>query len=382
MAESADVVVIGAGFAGAATAFHLARRGIANVVILEQEARPGLHASGKNAALVFQLMEQVDEARLAVEGLGFYAEPPDGFSERPLLRSCGSILVAGEAGRASLEEAERDAKRLGIPAHFVSRDHVVRRVPLLRESEFVVALENSTDAIVDIAALLNGYLDSSRRAGARLELGEPVVEIRRAHGRIEAVVTPKRTIHTHAVVNAAGPWAGKIGKLARVGDRTIAPRRRHLYEAEARVAIDPSWPFVWNADLDVYFRPEGRGLLMSPCDASAHLPVEPALDPATERLLEDKLRAAFPALLPITVISARACLRTFAANCRFLIGPDPDLAGLVWVAALGGHGMSTSYGVGRLGAMAALGETSPELEGFAPARLAARRSPEGNADVR
>ncbi len=368
MADSAEVVVIGAGFAGAATAYHLARRGAGKIVILEQEPRPGLHASGKNAALVFQLMENLDEARLAVEGLAFFTEPPDDFADRPLARRCGSILVAGDQGRKGLEDAAKDAARLGIPANMLPPSEVVRRVPVLRESDFTVALENPTDAIVDIAALLSGYLEAAQRGGASLVVDEPVVEIRRAHGRVAAVVTPKRVIHTHQVVNAAGAWAGKIGKLARVGDRTITPRRRHLFEGTTGVGIDPSWPFVWNADLDVYFRPEAGGLLMSPCDAGAHLAAEPVVDPAAEQLLGEKLGAAFPGLLPITVTSSRACLRTFAADGRFLIGPDPELTGLVWVAALGGHGMSTSYGVGRLGAAAALGETSADLDRFAPAR--------------
>src|SRR5688572_15850889 len=149
MADSADVVVIGAGFAGAATAYHLAQRGVGNVVILEQEPRPGLHASGKNAALVFQLMTNLDEARLAV----------DDFADRPLARRCGSILVAGEQGRKGLEDAGKDAARLGIAATLLPPSEVVRRVPVLRESDFAVALENPTDAIVDIAALLSGYLD-------------------------------------------------------------------------------------------------------------------------------------------------------------------------------------------------------------------------------
>src|SRR5512135_2798194 len=95
---SADVVVIGAGFAGASTAYHLVTRGVRDVLVLEREPIAGVHASGRNAALAFQVLSDAAEARLAVEGAHFIADPPDGFAATPLLRRCGSLLVAGDAG--------------------------------------------------------------------------------------------------------------------------------------------------------------------------------------------------------------------------------------------------------------------------------------------
>jgi D-arginine dehydrogenase len=369
MSETADVVVVGAGFAGAATAYHLTARGLTDVIVLEREPRPGEHASGKNAALAFQLMENLDEARLALEGLEFYGDPPEGFAARPLLRRCGSILVAGERVRAGLREAAGDAATLGVAVRFLEQDELLRRIPPLRGGDAVVGLENATDAVVDIAALLGGYLAAAERGGMRLATDEAVVEIGRANGRVSSVVTTKRTIETRLVVNAAGPWAGKVAKLARVPARSIAPRRRHLYEARTRATIDAAWPFVWHAERDVYFRPDRGGLLLSPCDATPHLPAAPEVDPAVETQLREKAAAAFPGLLPLEDVSPRACLRTFVSDGRFVIGPDPELEGFLWVAALGGHGMSTSYGVGRIAAAAALGERTPELDAFSPARL-------------
>jgi D-arginine dehydrogenase len=135
--------------------------------------------------------------------------------------------------------------------------------------------------------------------------------------------------------------------------------------------IGRDWPFVWHNDVDVYFRPEGDGLLMSPCDATPHPAQEPITDRAVEQLLADKVARAFPALAAARIASAWACLRTFARDERFVIGPDPALDGLIWAAALGGHGMTTSAAVGRLAAAAVLGDKSEELQHFAPARLAA-----------
>jgi D-arginine dehydrogenase len=350
--EAADVVIIGAGFAGAATAYHLTARGVRDVLVVEAEPRAGAHASGKNAALCFQLIADPDEARLAVEGTRVYAAPPEDLSPRSLLVRSGSLLVAEESGAAGLEESVAAARVLGVRAAMVSREEAVRRVPLLAGSSFAAALDNPEDGVVDIARLLDGYLAAARARGARVRFGEAVHAIDAEGSRVRSVTTAKATISTRCVVDAAGPWAGEVGRLAGAAPLEILPRRRHIFRAKPPQPIDGRWPFVWHADLDVYFRPEGDGILTSACDASPHPPQPPAVDDAAEADLRTKLTRAFPALGAPSVVEARACLRTFSQDESFLIGRDPQLDGFVWVAALGGHGMSTSYAVGRLAAAA------------------------------
>ncbi len=367
--RTADVVIVGAGFAGASTAYHLVRRGVRNVVILEREAIAGMHASGRNAALAFQVLSEPAEARLAVEGARFMARPPDGFSAVPLLRRCGSLLVAGADGLPQLQAAQHAATELGLDGEVISAAEAARRVPVLAGAPIAWAFWNPHDGVVDIHALLHGYLSAARTGGTRIEYHQTITGVRVSRGRVEAVETGNGTVATGCLVNAAGAWAGAIGELAGIGTRTLAPRRRHLFQTTLDVPIGRDWPFVWHDDFDVYFRPEGDGLLMSPCDATPHPPQEPVVDAAAEHLLAEKVARAFPALAPARIASAWACLRTFARDERFVIGRDPRVDGLVWVAALGGHGMTTSPAVGRLGAAAVLGETSEELQHFSPARL-------------
>jgi D-arginine dehydrogenase len=373
--ESAEVVIIGAGFAGAATAYHLVRRGVRDVLVLEREAIAGKHASGRNAALAFQALADSAEARLALEGARFIAAPPDGFCATPLLQRSGSLLVAQAAGLPQLREANQAAQYLGITGALISAEDAVRRVPALAGAPFAAAFWNPEDGVVDIHALLQGYFSGARAGGARVAFARAITAVRLAHGRVEAVETDRGAVRTRLLVNAAGAWAGEVGRLAGAGTRTLAPRRRHLFQTKVDIAIDRHWPFVWHNDLDVYFRPEGDGLLMSPCDATPHPPQEPVVDSAIEHLLAEKVGRAFPALASARITSAWACLRTFARDERFVIGRDPQIEGLVWVAALGGHGMTTSPAVGRLGASAVLGENSEELHYFSPARLARIPSP-------
>jgi D-arginine dehydrogenase len=367
--ETADVVIAGAGFAGAATAYQLVTRGVRNVLVLEREAVPGVHASGRNAALAFQILADAAEAALAVEGARFIADPPEGFCAVPLLRRCGSLLVAGAPGMPQLSVANDAAKQLGLPGEVITAGDAVRRVPVLQDAPFAGALWNPSDGVVDIHALLQSYLAGARHGGARIEFGATVTAVHVRSGRIDAVETNRGLVATGCLVNAAGAWAGEIGTLAGVGARSLAPRRRHLFQTAVDIPIDHDWPFVWHNDIDVYFRPEGDGLLMSPCDATPHAPREPIVDNAVQEMLAEKINRAFPRLGAARITSAWACLRTFARDEHFVIGRDPEIDGLVWVAALGGHGMTTSPAVGRLGAAAVLGERNEELERFAPARL-------------
>ena len=367
--STADVVIIGAGFAGAATAYQLTRRGVRNVLVLEREAVAGVHASGRNAALAFQVLSDSAEARLAVEGARFIADPPEGFTALALLRRTGSLLVADTAGVAQLHRSARAAAALGLGCQVIGVDDAVRRVPALARAPFAAAFWNPHDGVVDIHELLQGYLAAARSAGARIEYRCSVTGMRLEGGRVSALETAHGRVETRCVINAAGAWAGDVSEFAGIGTQTVAPRRRHLFQTVADVPVGRDWPFVWHNDLDVYFRPEGDGLLMSPCDATPHPPREPVVDGAAAQLLAEKIARAFPALATVRVASAWCCLRTFVRDERFVIGRDPDVDGLVWVAALGGHGMTTSPAVGRLGAAAVLGEASAELDYFSPARL-------------
>ncbi|MFN8627702.1 MAG: FAD-dependent oxidoreductase [Candidatus Binatia bacterium] len=367
--HTADVVIVGAGFAGAATAYQLTRRGVRDVLVLEREAVAGVHASGRNAALAFQVLSDAAEARLAVEGAQFIADPPRGFTSVPLLRRTGSLLLAETGGVARLRQAQRAAAGLGLDCQMIAVDDAVRRVPALARAPFSAAFWNPHDGVVDIHELLQSYLRAARRAGARIEYRCGVEAVHLHGGRVSAVETARGTVETRCVVNAAGAWAGVVSGLAGIGTRTVAPRRRHLFQTVADIPVERAWPFVWHNDRDVYFRPEGDGLLMSPCDATPHPPREPVADAGAAQLLADKIAYAFPALAATRIASSWCCLRTFVRDERFVIGRDPEVDGLVWVAALGGHGMTTSAAVGRLGASAVLGEFTAELEGFSPARL-------------
>ncbi|GIW45229.1 MAG: FAD-dependent catabolic D-arginine dehydrogenase DauA [Candidatus Binatia bacterium] len=365
--NTADIVIVGAGFAGAATAFHLARRGAGKIVVLEREAVPGYHASGRNAALGFTSIDEWEAATLAQEGLAFIRGEASTLAKRPLFRDCGSLLVASVPQTAG--RLQSLVTRLPEGAAWWDASEAVRAVPVLAESDAIGGLWSPGDAVVDIHGLLQVYIQEARARGAQILFSAPVCSVKVAHGKIAEVHTPSGAWSCGTLVNAAGAWASELGRLADSPVPPLQPRRRHLFIGKPGFAVDPHWPFVWHADVDTYFRPEGDGLLLSPCDATPHPAVEPRTDEHAKLLLAEKLMRAFPRLMTMSIAQGWACLRTFARDERFVIGRDPAVQGLVWVAGLGGHGMTSSYAAGRLGAAAALRDWSEELAWFDPARL-------------
>ena len=322
------VIVVGAGFAGIATAYHLSRRGVRNIVVLEREEGPGVFASGRNAGLLRQSSDDEPTAGLL---------RPGARAARFLLRSIpGAIQPSGSLIMGSAI----DRLRAGPRAKFLDAAELV---PGLSGR----ALFDPEDAIIDPHALLSVYEEGARKRGVEFRYREPVTGVTSKEGRIVSVQTPKGEIEAAGLVCAAGAWAGRVASLAGSEGIEIRPLRRHLFRGSLDGADAHRWPFVWNEGNGVYFRPEGDEMLLSPCDVEPHPADDPIFDPEQSERLAEKLVATFGDLGEWRVGPGWPCLRTFTGDKRFLIGWDPVVEGLFWVAALGGHGVTSSWAVGE-----------------------------------
>ncbi len=108
-------VIVGAGFAGAATAYHLARQGVADVLVLEQESIPGFHASGRNAAMLRQCIAEPDLTKLALDGAAFIRNLPADWPEPVLFKNNGSLLLGSGAGWEKLKRDGEIGRSVGVP---------------------------------------------------------------------------------------------------------------------------------------------------------------------------------------------------------------------------------------------------------------------------
>lgn len=318
------VVIVGAGLAGAATAWHLARRGLEDVVLLEQEQTPGRHASGRNASLVREYVADPAWSDLTQAGAAF-------------LRTAG---LASFARNGSLLIGLGDTP-------------VERFVP----SATGRALHSPGDGIVDVAGLLHAYLRGRDvRTSVRYEGHHP-------SGRGIRVETSAGPLEADVVVNAAGAWAGSIGGLP------LVPLGRHLFVSTEDPAIDPRWPFVWDVREGLYFRPESGGWLLSACDETPGTPGDYTVDEEVGLLVAERVARLQPGLGDLRLQHEWLGYRTFAPDRRPVIGFDARDPHLFHVAGLGGHGVTTSWPVGRIAADLLLGAAAHPAPGLDPRRM-------------
>lgn len=342
-----DAVVVGAGFAGAATAYHLSRLGDFRILILEKESAPGCHASGKNAALLRQAVANAEVAGFVQETLRALEAPPEDWERKNIYRRCGSVLI----GESSVLSGFADTmKKAGTDFSLHGRDSFPENLDAeFRESlsatDYEALLFTPRDGVVDIAGLLANYLDAARAHGAELRCGAGASGLRRA-GEGWTLEVAGRTLRARALVNAAGAWAGEVGMIAGAPNRGLASFRRHLFIA-AQPASPPDRPFFWDARHEFYFRPDPEGLLLCAGDEDPYGARAPEVDSNVQARLIEKLRAHFPAMAIPEIRRAWACLRTFSQGAPFLIEEEASTPGYFWVAGLGGHGMGSSFGAGR-----------------------------------
>ena len=376
--RSARFVVIGAGFAGAATAFFLTQHGAEHVTILERERIPGVHASGRNAAMVRQVVDDPAIATMASEGRRFIHDWSRRTSDSHFHQT-GSMLLGGPDLSVRFDQHIRRDSPLA-EAEVLTRRHAAMQVHLLRNADFECTVWCKSDGVVDTSALLQHYLDEACQGDAKLILHAPVSRIEIIEGAVRSVRAGKNTIPCDVLINASGAWATQIGELAGSSCMPLPSYRRHLLCSHPIKNINSDWPFVWDIRNGIYFRPESNGLLLSPCDHTEHDPCLPRLDEGAIDLLATKLQRHVPDLASIGIANGWAGLRTIASDNKFVIGWDKSVQGFFWVAGLGGHGVTCSAAVGKLAADLLLGQKS-NSNAFDPSRLCPEVVQHGKSDL-
>ena len=377
-----DILIIGGGVAGLATAYHLGRDGSRRVALLERESALATHSSAKNAAILRTHGPDPVLNRIARRGAAFLRNPPDGFSPVPLADGRGLVL------QASGEAAERlvaAAAEYGV--HPASEEHVRTLAPHVTPGA-ETSLVFPDDGRIDVAAELEGFARGARHAGVdvRTSVTTASLVLEEADGTTRVVgvrLDDGSLLRARTTVLAAGGWAGALGR--RAGSRVrLRPTRRHLLVTAVDASVDPEWPVVWIDDAGFYCRPESGGLLISACDTSEVDPDACVADPSVLESLASKTARHLPSFAEAGAAHFWCGLRTMTADDRFAVGYDPDLAGLFWVAGLGGHGMVCGPEVGRLASEMLLGRLSPRgasddaelARALDPARLTSEASAE------
>lgn len=341
-----DLAIVGAGIAGAALAHELAP--YARVLLLESEAQPGMHSTGRSAAMFMESYGPPQARALTRASRAFYAAPPAGFAATPVLSPRGALYVGWSGQEAALDRTEAGLRATGTAIERLDAGATLRRVPVLQPEGLVGALWEPDAMDIDVHALHQGFLRGARRHGAVLLCDAELACARRTAGRWTLSLADGRVLHAQQLVNAAGAWADTVA--ARCGSRPagLQPKRRSAFSFDAPAGTPHrDWPVTAGIDERWYFKPDAGQLLGSPANAD---PVEPH-DVLPEEIDIATGIAAIEADTSLRIRRPRrtwAGLRTFAPDGELVIGFDT--AGLFWLAGQGGYGIQSAHGAALLAA--------------------------------
>lgn len=369
MVERVDVLVVGAGIAGAAIAFELAVRGV-SVRLLEREAQPGYHSTGRSAAMLIDSYGTPALRALARVSRPFLEQPPAGFTAEPLLTPRGILYIARADQRAALQHARDEAVAAGADVRLLGGEAIRDLVPALDFAYVEAALFEPGAMAIDVAALHQGYLKGLARHGGRLVTDAEITAIDPT-GRGFEVETRAGRFAADVLVDAAGAWADELAKAAGVRPVGLVPKRRTAILIDPPDAMDPaSWPMVMDVEEEFYFKPEAGRLLVSPADQTPVAPSDVQPEELDVAIAVDRYQQATGRTVA-RIAHRWAGLRSFVADEDPVFGFDRDRDGFFWLGALGGSGIMAAPALGRLGAALITGEPHApfDLERLSPDRL-------------
>ncbi|MEY3953852.1 MAG: hypothetical protein RLZZ397_732 [Pseudomonadota bacterium] len=345
MKHDSEILILGAGIAGASLGYALGSR--ATVLMLEAEDQPGYHSTGRSAAHFIEGYGPPGVRALSRASAPFFKRPPSGFAEHALLEPRGVMTLYREGQESQLEAAFQQMHAEGIPVERLTEDEARQRLPVLPHGRFVAALLDPTGFDMDVHAIHQGYLRGFKQAGGKLVTQARAHSIKPIDGGWQVGDEKGRQWTARVLVNAAGAWADQIAQMAGLQPLNLQPKRRSAWTFHPPSGLDiRHWPLVLSSEENWYIKPDAGVLLGSPANAD---PVEPQdVQPEIEDIAAGIERIESDLSLPVgRPIRTWAGLRTFSPHGEMVGGYDPHEPNFFWVVGQGGYGIQTSAAMGR-----------------------------------
>jgi glycine/D-amino acid oxidase-like deaminating enzyme len=338
-ANSADVVIIGGGIMGASTAYHLAKRGCTNVVVLESSEMFGMGSTGLNAGGIRYQFATTVNVELSKMSIAMMQRFPDEMGQELGIKRCGYLfLIDDEAVLDRFRANVALQNALGVPSKLVSVDEIRELAPEVELSGIIGGSWCPLDGLVDPHGLLQGYVANARRLGARLETSARVTGIDVRDGAIRGVKLASRTIETTRVLIAAGAWSADIGAMAGVS-LPIRPVRRQIAVTNPIPDLRTDFPFIIDFSKSLYFHREGNGILSGMSNHDEPPGFDTRVDDAWRLHHFEQAMERLPLLADAEIVAEWAGLYEVTPDDQPILGAMPDVNGLYVCAGFSGHGL-------------------------------------------
>jgi sarcosine oxidase subunit beta len=342
------IVVVGGGVVGLSIAFHLAARGYRDVTLLERRTLGSGTTAKGNGGVRQQFATEINIAlsRRAVDYFEHFAER---VGEPVTYRQHGYLFLLDRAEQ--LEEFRATASRqraAGVPVQILEPAGIRDVMPYVQIDGLVGASFCPTDGSVVAADVVRAFANQARAHGARVLEEMPALAIERDRdGAIAGVQTPSGRLEAEIVVNAAGPWAAEIGRLAGV-ELPIEPHRRQAVLIEDLDWLTPDLPFTVDLSAGAYVQPRPGGAVIGGNDRKTPVGFDETVNWSIVPPLQAALAHRIPAMAGVAVQRGWAGVRDMTADEHAIVGPVAATPGF-WVAAgFSGHGFMHAPAIGDL----------------------------------
>ena len=378
MKRTAEVVIVGGGCMGASVAYHLARLGVTDVVLLEREKMLGTGSTGRNAGGVRHQFSNEANIRLSIESIALMERFADAVGHPIDFHQHGYLFLLSSP--ASVEAFERNVglqRGLGVDVQWLDAREAAALAPGLSVDGVLAATFCQRDGIADPNGVTTGFARTAQSLGVAVERDVEVTAIDVVADRIAAVETTRGSIATRTVVNAAGPYARRLGLMAGA-DVPVDPIRRHIFIAAPSAGAGPagfdvpsSHIMVIDFETTFYFHREGAGLLFGMGDRQE----TPTFDTTVQwdflPQVIDVAVTRLPALADASISHAWAGLYEMSPDGNPIVGAADGVEGLYLINGFSGHGFQHSPAAGRILADVITGRDPQfDLTPFSAARFA------------
>jgi D-arginine dehydrogenase len=347
-----DCIIIGAGIAGASVAAHLAAT--KRVLMIEMEERPGYHTTGRSAARYEPHYGPSAFVAFSKASGEFYRNPPQGFTDTPLLSKRPCLVIA--------PEEQRDAT-----TQFLSADDSVvelgegeaqGHMPLLRKGIADRFFLDTQSGDLDVDLVHRGYLRLFKQRGGESLMNAEVISAQRvkSHWQIE---TKAGSFTCETIVNAAGAWGDVIAERAGLRGVGLIPKRRSIGVAPVDHPDLMNWPMLTDVGETFYIKPQSGKLLVSSADATPVGPHDAYAD-------DEAIATGIDRLMQVTTLEINRIehswggLRTFTPDKNPAVGFDPSTEGFFWLVGQGGYGIQSAPAVSATAAAMILEQPIPQ----------------------
>ncbi|MFF5038701.1 NAD(P)/FAD-dependent oxidoreductase [Streptomyces nigra] len=347
MTAHASAVVVGGGVIGAAIAYHLARAGVPDVVLVERDELASGSTSKAAGGVRAQFSDELN-IRLGARSLEAFArfEQDTGY-DIGLHRVGYLFLLSTQKDVTAFEAAVRLQNSLGVPSRMIDPAEARELSPLISTDGLLAAAYSPDDGHCTPESVVHGYAAAARRHGARILRHTTVSGIERHGDRITGVTTGTGRIATDTVICAAGAWSRAVGAMAGV-DLPVEPLRRQIAVTAPVDALPPRLPMTIDFTTSLYFHTEGPGLLLGMSDPDER----PGFDTSTHDRwiprLAEAMRHRAPALLDLRRTGGWAGLYEVTPDHNALIGEATSVSRFLYATGFSGHGFLQGPAVGEV----------------------------------